>query len=240
LKKQIQILIFLIIFPTALYSQQELCIDGLVKAVKKLQKLDKPKPGYMHYLKLNVEATTRYSPANINPINNSEVNITITSDHYIYNSDYLSMWIDQQNQFIIIHPRKLIIRSKPNEEMTKIDYRQKLLIAAQDSILNNIYTYNCKSFDSSTELISIQPNQDIRKSLLIQKIEYQIDITHLTIKQVVVFYQEPHKLKEQKVKYLRLEANVPYVKSGSDKNQIYNDKGILNKKYSNYKVIDQF
>lgn len=117
--KKTCITIFLLVLPVVAQGEQEDCKQRIVTAVKNLQKIGRPEPGKVHHLEFNVEAIARYAPSNVNNMTKSLVDITITNDQYFYDSDFLSIWTDQQDQFTIMHPKQLIIKSKPSKNMQK-------------------------------------------------------------------------------------------------------------------------
>ncbi|TVL99813.1 MAG: hypothetical protein CV087_16325 [Candidatus Brocadia sp. WS118] len=233
------ITIFLLVLPVVAQGEQGDCKQRIVISVKNLQKIGKPEPGKVHHLEFNVEATARYTPSNVNNMTKSLVDITITNDQYFYDSDFLSIWTDQQDQFMIMHPKKLIIKSKPSKDIQKIDYRQQMIMDLQDRILDNTDNINCQEIDMSNELITIQPNQKIRDSHFIDKIEYTLDRKDHAIHEVTVYYLEPYKLIKQRVEYLALETNIPYSTDLIDKKRVYEANGLINEKYKNYQIVDQ-
>jgi hypothetical protein len=211
------------------------CKDQLISIVRSMQGIDRPAIGRTHFLAFDIQSTARNAPTSVSNISNTSISISITTEKYSYESDYISMFVDEKDQFIIIHPKKLILKKKNPEGVDRIDFRKEILSTFQDSILKYGEVFICDKFKGGIHNISIRPPDNLRKSLQINKIEYVIDITNNTLKEVTVFYIAPHKLKKQKVTYKEIGLNIPSKRL----NWIFDHRGLLKAEYKSYQLINQ-
>ena len=219
------------------FAQQSPCKDKLESALTSLQEIEEPDQGKNHLFRLEVITTKRQESFH-GKISKSNLGILISENEYYYKNEQLSFLITGEDQFILLHPKQLIIKSAVDKDAAKVDLRRNLLIGSQDELLKNGSIISCESNETNLdETIRIRPDEDFLKIHKIREMKFTIN-SNCLIKEVEVSYSNKHKLKNMRVIYKEVELNIPSSETAF-KQDILLSSGEFSKQYRNYKLIAQ-
>lgn len=158
----------------------------------------------------------------------------------LYENEYVSMYVDEDEAFTVLHPQSKILQQKGIGKNYDQSEKIKRVAEIQDSLVRTgtvIFCRKAKDNPSLTEL-AIEPAPGVKKQLNLIRIRFKVDAQEKKIYEVVNVFGE-NSLKMREVTSYK-EVNFDYQGKIFTKarNKIYDSKGNLKTAFRYFELID--
>lgn len=218
------------------YSQQPVeCHRKVQYLYHKMSLKTAPQKGRMHQLTMILNNRFRDS-ANY-PMSSSELRIEMGHNYYIYQSDQMDFYKDDEHVFWVAHSTQTIIRTTPeaiNDNALAWDKMYQL----RDSLINESKVTGCQKISANQLRITLIPPEQRQMQTHVAYMVFDINTLENTMQSLEIYYTRDHHVYRSKVDY----HDCQFDQKTTLKNVL---PFVLDKrnepvpKFGNYQLIDQ-
>ena len=239
--KNAGLLTFLIItLSSFVFSQNSLECKGLLEGfASQMAKIELPEPGKMHSLHFSIQTVGNPGHSNLNTL--IDIKITMTKEFYGYSSPQISVFADQAESFVIIHPQRLIVHRDQSylntdpEALDKAIELQRVLISRGQFQVCEERTKDNINF----KYMMLKMESDFKKRHHIDWVEYWYDLKQDRLKEVIIHYSSTSDKAKQIFTYHEVKLNNRLASPINAKAYVFASNGHLFSKFQQYKVVRQ-
>ncbi|SNT14326.1 hypothetical protein SAMN05421640_2491 [Ekhidna lutea] len=218
-------------------STQEPCIQYLEGHFERMKSFSELVEGKTYFLEMEMFYKD-------NPLKEggSDVNLNSTlyvnTEQYVFESSTISVYQDNSDAFMIVHPQKKIIRREP----IKVNHAEQFekVTQLQEEILKTNQGVTCtdKKVDSNINMIvTLKPSAEIVKNDMVTEVEFEFS-DNKKLKEVSVNFSSNHQFLLQRITYVNMDLDVKSWKNRPVTDYVFMKEGQLNERYKNYQIID--
>ena len=232
--------IMLVIVPSIAFAQgKDNCKGLVVKHFNQMQDVGVPGENSAH--RYIYSTHNKLFPEYGSNTKKMKLDYVVGKGLTIYESSYVSMYKDQQEGYLVVHPQKkiLIFSSKENSR-TQEDL--KIVSSFQDSVFVFMTEKECKVIKENNIVIKrgvFTPSLAMNRKIGLTKIVADIEPESGKVLKIENFFEKPSKYQWQEMVYhevdLKYKGKLP--KNARDK--VFSTSNALLAKYQNYEIIDQ-
>ena len=215
------------------------CRDLLQKFVADMTRISMPENQKTYFMKYRVETFNK--PKSNNQNSSMSGQVMLSGDKSSFESNIMSSYADDKNGFLILHNQRKIVWGPGGKNTTGAD-NFKQLASLQDSLVKLSYLSVCKNVTvagkKNMKFIVLIPNEDIDKSLKVNRLEILFDLDKNMIYSVTTFYNEKSELDHLVVTYNDLNFNYSGSLFTNAYSKVLNSNGKLKAEYKGYELID--
>ncbi len=177
-----------------------------------------------------------------NKSTSNDTKMYFQGDKMFYQSGYVSMYMDKENTFTIIHPQRTIVWNKGNMKADKI--REMTANAVQDTLFKYSTVASCKdSKDPSGKTLKeiiLTPYKSSKILSTVQSVVYYYDMKEDRLYRSEIYYKGKSQKLRESTTYKMVDYN--YKKKSlqaSAMSEVFDSKGRLLTIWKGYELLDQ-
>lgn len=220
------------------WGQQKGCKQKILTAVKEMATHTKPKKGKYYYYKIRTEIS--YHPELSLPSSQLTSEIIIGSEISVNRSDFYELYIDGEDQFLVLHPQKLVNWS-PGPTDSKRDSLFQMTSFYQDSLIRSSLEKECEEtiIDKQKCLkVGLRPNEEVRANYGLKYLEVTINLKTKKIKQVKNYFNGTEQVNTQTCTYQKVDYNYNTKVYSSASKYLFEKDRTLVKRLKDYQLLD--
>lgn len=190
-----------------------------------------------------MEYTSRtYRWGSVFPTLESHATMAMANDKIIYTDDNYEMYQDLKDVFMVMHPKKMIIRSN---SVIYQDREQKLnqVVSFRDTLIDRLQPTGCELVDidgKKYKHVTLRADQVTKRKLHVEEMQFTFDQQAKTLKKVKVDYSKNHQDKMMVVEYKTMDFNANKRLKTTAQEYVMNKSGDKPlSKYKTYQWIDE-
>lgn len=213
------------------------CRKVLKEYVKKISLVNYPSGTQVYYMDMDIAYKIRNTE---NPELKMHVEVLMSKDQLSYNSNYVSVFQDEKDAFMVLHAQKTILRSKGGKSEDRELNKSRLTIF-QDTIIDLSKIKQCtniKQEGKDVMMIELEPNEYAKKTYFVKSLKFYYDPIEKALKKISIFYTDEYKMEECTVSYNKVNYNYKGWSSRSAYDKVLSKTGQPVAKFKNYKIVD--
>ena len=214
------------------------CKQMVLVAVKKMSELTQPKKGIFFHYKIHTKVIYRQDLET--PPTQLTSNIIIGSELAINQSNLFSLYVDHEDQFLVVHPQKLVHWSKPAPNFNK-DSLFKVTSAFQDSLISSATEKECnRSKERGKDLLSVgfEPHPKIKAAFGIKFLRVDLDLDKGRVYRVANFIEGSEEVVKQVYTYEVVNHHFKGKFPTSARDYVFKSKNQFVSQLKGYQLID--
>ena len=220
-------------------SSEEGCVDNLLKSLHQMASHSQLQKGKVYYLNMSQSITyneqlTKRKPSHLNTV------IAATTSKMLYENELVSMYVDEDESYTILHPELRIVHNKGMGREYDQTERIKRSAEIQDSIVRTgrlIYCKASKKVTGSKE-IAIEPSLAVKSKTNLNLIRFTLDEERGLIVRVENSYNSRSVKKSDLIEYHKIDFDFKGKLFSKARSKVFDRSGLLKTAYKYYEVID--
>lgn len=197
--------------PSASMIECRKMIDNYLKEMQQYTTPESNRWYYMHLLITTVpKPGTPFVRASLDN-RNVEVKVTAGKNRMIYESTYLSVYQDEKDVFTVIHPRKAIIWSKPDPDVSKgKEVMAQNMVIGQQKLMQACTVRQCRDTTyegKPTKIIEMVPDAKAKEDYHIERIVYYYTPSESRMRKQEIDFTANYKIDRQIITYYAMNLN---------------------------------
>lgn len=225
-------------------SAAEGCINEVKSMYKKMLLFNPmlPKEEKTYYMNYSLRTVPKDSVRD--PVSVSFTEIWASGLNLEINNEYMSVYQDADEAFIVLPQKKLIMRNDAYKPGSSKEKKMNRLNFIQDTLFSMSKTTRCMQLEDGSKFIELEVNEKGRQMLSVKRLTFIVDLKEQQFRKVKIEYTDgggglagqvayiEYEFKDVSFNYLtkRPSSNVSRIFMRSDSE--FNDK------YSSYELVD--
>ncbi len=220
-------------------QQADTSCAGLVKDyVRRMQEYGRPKGKEVYFMDMQVN--TAYNPEYAKTDSDVRVRMYLSADKMQYESNYVSLYQDNNDAITIVHPQKLIVWNQGGA-LPERKESYATLLSISDTLFTRSKVASCRNMEEDGRQfreVVLQPDAGYRRSRRVQQVVYHYDISEKRVYRSTIYYTEEASRRRETTTYHRLSFNQSAMPFSRAERVILQANGKPVGKYSGYELID--
>lgn len=239
MNRYIIIISFFLFFSVHSFSQS--CKNELLKLEEKINNKKKVEKNKIQFF--DIDVINKFENKTGTETKRMNIKMYMSFDIVHYESDFISVYLDNNDFFLVLHEEKTVFKKKSNRKVAEDDLLKtfnnyaesfKLLIEKAESITCRTFHFN-----ETTDLKMFVVKPKSEKFDKIETVKYYYDINKERLYKIVTDFKNNKPLIQQKTIYKTVNSDYKKKKLKPAEKMIYDLSGKLLSKYKNYTLINE-
>lgn len=231
------LIIILIISLSYNKSKAQDCADLLKDYASKISQFNAPEKSKVYYM--NIDVSSDYKEGNSLKKKNMNIRMFISKNKVHYISDVVSIFADEDDYIVIMHPQKIIIRAdgRLNENISEMNKNYGLIY---NQLIDSSEVYSCKNINEngrSLKYFHLIPDENHKKAYKTDKVKYYFDLKSQMLYKTIVYFTNSAVVKQTTV-FNDIDFDYKKTKIKKAKNMLFDLNNNILPQYRHYQYIN--
>jgi hypothetical protein len=210
------------------------CINIIRDYIDRMSLIGVPKDNQTYYLDMKI--VTIYAPQTNTAASNVGIKMYLNSESMIYETEQFSVYQDESDAFMVLHPQKKIIWNdggkNPNRDLDRVNIGKSQKALFENGKIVSCQELKYKGIDAKKIVLKV--SEADKDALKIEEVVVFYDTGRKMVYEVDIIFEKTQLVRKQVTTYNVINFNYKAKAAGAVRNIIFAGAGRLQPKYKGY------